>query len=199
MNTSVPRRSVAKGALWAVPATVVVTAAPAFAASLPNPASCPGGVTRNWRNVIQWGSTQSAFTVGALNDTHTVVYTFKNEGTDVLPTSAFSGERVTIVVTVQFTGMGTGNPIFTISNELSVKTTVSYDKANQKATFTLYPTAQIPVNGTFGFTVKSTNATGATGKDSVTLTPAANNLCNRYMTTLDTKTTSDGKAWTNKK
>lgn len=199
MNTSVPRRSVAKGALWAVPATVVATAAPAFAASAPNPASCPGGSTKNWRNVIQWGSTQSAYTSGFPNDSHTVVYTFKNEGTDVLPTSASPVNRVTIVVTVQFTGMGNVTPTFTISNELSVKTTVSYDKANQKATFILYPTIEIPVNGTFGFTVKSTNATGATGKDSVTLTPAANNLCNRYNTTLDTKTTSDGKAWTNKK
>lgn len=90
MTTNLSRRSIARGAVWAVPAVTVASAAPALAASC-----TPRTVATT--SAAEWTSTQ----LGCSSPTgdpeaHTVRYTVTNTGPQALP----AGVEIDVVITI---------------------------------------------------------------------------------------------------
>lgn len=154
MGQTISRRSVAKGALWSVPAVTVATAAPAMAASC-TPTATAASASATWL------SHQTGYTSinGGDPELHSVQYTFTNNGPDPIPAGISMKAKITIVVlqgedsevkVQQTSGNVSANATNDLTNDDDAGTTTDV------ATVTMKTTATIPVNGTFVVDVLAT-------------------------------------------
>lgn len=194
-RTTPTRRSMMRTVAWATPATVVATAAPAFAVS-----ACPP-VTEHKNSAIAWTSSQIDFSSDNGDpEFHTVQYVFTNNGPDALPTGT------TILITLDCIVLSGERADFTIADTSKATASVSQKKSHDDdtdtdrtlATVTAHPTEEIPVGQSFYVSVLGTYGALANGDlpDSVDATPEDTKGCGPTDYALTISGQSDGTSWT---
>lgn len=202
MATEIRRRSLAKGAAWGIPAVVVASAAPAFAASC-----TPKTVTTS--SAVKWSSTQIGCTSpnGGDPELHTVQYTLTNEGPDAVPAGVELDVKVTISVlqgedaqvSIQQTS---GSISGTVTNQTTdngdgTVTLVATVKIVTTAALAVNESASVTVLATYGV-VSTDGATEAqetvTADSPQTITDAA--TCLTTIATVTVSGSSDGTSYT---